>query len=813
MCAKVDSSAAEVDMGSEYAQRVARDAAAMLSSGDRDAESIVAGTLADVVRGHDRAAAAFDAFRHNPWASDAREAFVAALATLMAKDTTALDRVQRSVASARDRARRAQEDQDVGRRDLDDRHADASSAPATGTAWGTEPSTGSWFDVGSPRTGQIPSVGGSPGESIGPAAPPPLEHRPPPSVTPGYAAPPPSVTPGYAAPPLGDGPPPAPGSGGLRGRLGRMLRRVNPFSTRGADDGGLESLAPPPDEAHAQSPPPSSPDSAGLESAPANGGGDAAPYPAYPYLRPKDQVAGQEFLLQPEAPFVLDVGLNRSAPVEWAVVATPASVEVRTGMTVHVHLSYDPASFTIDEPMPIELQVTADDPYPRRGVTVTPLPVARPTNRRIAAHYLVDGKLRGIAFRTFRDVDALPVATPSPASLVDLTPLADEEAPDIVLAIYGADAASPGTFTMAAYPRDPGVAPPELGRIDLGAGAGGYMREMFKEGNRGAADPTGTYDKLTGIGWRIGAKIPTPIFHTLKAIAEAPDRDRPATMLLLTEESAVPWELAALGGNRDIQSAAGGSSPFLGAHFAIGRWPIAASTTTPPVPDPRSIEVHQAALVRADYEGVGDGWRPLDGAKQEVAALVNDYIPAIEWTPLIDEVKENLFSEVDVIHFALHGQVDGSPGESGLVLLRKDGDKVRPAYLSADEILGLLTRDPGPFPRRPFVFLNACQVGQGQELLGDYAGLAAAMIEAGARAVVACIWNVNDGIAGSISREFYRRADTGESPAEILRSVRTRYVRPAPGAPAPADPTTASVPTLIAYQYFGHPGMRVLRTR
>jgi hypothetical protein len=593
-----------------------------------------------------------------------------------------------------------------------------------------------------------------------------------------------------AAPP----PSPAPtrGMGGLFEGLGEAVRRINPFGGRGVAVTGNESVAT--DQESATAVP--------------------KPYPAYPYIRPTDHTPGQEYLIQPEVPFLLDIGLSKSAPIEQAVVATPAGLgEVREGMTVHVQLSYDPASLSIDGPTPIVLRVSAADPYPRQPVTVTPLATARPlSNRRIAAHYLVDGKVRAIAFRTFRDVDAAPLPKPAPAGLVDLTPLSDEDAPDVVLAIYGADAASPGTFTMAAFPRDADVAPPEIGRIELGPDGAGFMKQMFKEGNRGG-DPTGVYDTLTGIGWRIGSKIPDPIFQTLKSVAEAPGRDRAATMLLLTEESAVPWELATLGGQRDIESAAGGSSPFLGAHFAIGRWPIAGSVTSWPVPDPRPIEVHKTALVRADYEGVGDGWRPLPGAMSEVADLAHDYSPADEWSPVIDEVKDNLlFSDVDVIHFALHGQIDDNSGQSGLVLLRKDGDKVRPAYLSAEVILSLLTRDPGPpLPSHPFVFLNACQVGQGKELLGDYAGLAAALIAAGARAVVACIWNVNDGIAGSISREFYRRADTGETPAEILRSVRARYVRPAPGNAASDDPAHASVPTLIAYQYFGHPGMRVVR--
>jgi len=747
-------------MGTGPARSIAEAAAGVLSSRDAGARSIVAAAVADVVHGRGSAQIAFDAYLADPTGGASRRSFVDALADVLSTDAAALARVETAVEAAR----------------------------------------------GHPPTGEHAT------------------HLPLPEASPHFEdwdppAPVPSP-PSYRPSPHADGAPPSPGGsggGGLLERLGRAVRRINPFGSGEEATAGpqLESVTANADGAEAGGQDEAA--AVGAESATigeASPDAPAAPYRAYPYIRPTDHVPGQDYLIQPEVPFSLDIGTSRSAPVEAAVIATPAGLgEVRAGLTVHVQLSYDPASLSIDGPTPIVLQLTADDPYPRQTVTVTPLATAKPlSNRRIAAHYIVDGKVRAIAFRTFRDADAPPAPKSGSAGLVDLTPLADEEAPDLVLAIYGADAASPGTFTMAAFPRDADVAPPELGRIDLGLDSPGFMKQMFKEGNRGG-DPTGVYDALAGIAWRIGSKIPDPILRTLKAVAEAPHRERAATMLLLTEESAVPWELAALGGARDITSTAGGSSPFLGAHFAIGRWPIAESVASSPVPDPRPIDVRKTALVRADYDGVGDGWRPLPGAVSEVAALARDYSPADEWSPVIDDVKDNLlFSDVDVIHFALHGQVDDAPGQSGLVLLRKDGDKVRPAYLSADAILSLLTRDPGPpLPRHPFVFLNACQVGQGNELLGDYAGLAAALIAAGARAVVACIWNVNDGVAGSISREFYRRTDAGETPAEILRSVRTRYVRPAPGAAASDDPANASVPTLIAYQYFGHPGMRVVR--
>ena len=63
--------------------------------------------------------------------------------------------------------------------------------------------------------------------------------------------------------------------------------------------------------------------------------------------------------------------------------------------------------------------------------------------------------------------------------------------------------------------------------------------------------------------------------------------------------------------------------------------------------------------------------------------------------------------------------------------------------------------------RAPFVFLNACQVGSAGEMLGSYNGIAEAFLQAGATAVVAPLWNVDDTIAQKIAlllRGRHRRA-------------------------------------------------------
>ena len=103
----------------------------------------------------------------------------------------------------------------------------------------------------------------------------------------------------------------------------------------------------------------------------------------------------------------------------------------------------------------------------------------------------------------------------------------------------------------------------------------------------------------------------------------------------------------------------------------------------------------------------------------------------------------------------------------------------------------------------PFVFLNACQVGSGNQLLGDYAGVAQSFLYAGAAAVIAPLWSVSDRIAREMALAFYESAfDEGRSPAAVLRETRAKF---------DDDGTDSAAATFLAYQFFGHPGLRLAR--
>jgi len=139
----------------------------------------------------------------------------------------------------------------------------------------------------------------------------------------------------------------------------------------------------------------------------------------------------------------------------------------------------------------------------------------------------------------------------------------------------------------------------------------------------------------------------------------------------------------------------------------------------------------------------------------------------------------------NLLHFSLHGFFDRTGGEDGLLMV--DG-----RFLLPDQVRGV------DLPGRPFVFLNACQVGQGDQLLGAYAGMAAAFLFAGASAVIAPLWSIDDKVARAIARSFYEATLYGREPvsaAELLRRERAKFVSNAQSA------------TFVAYQFFGHPEM------
>ena len=86
------------------------------------------------------------------------------------------------------------------------------------------------------------------------------------------------------------------------------------------------------------------------------------------------------------------------------------------------------------------------------------------------------------------------------------------------------------------------------------------------------------------------------------------------------------------------------------------------------------------------------------------------------------------------------------------------------------------------------VVLSGCQTARGQVLPGEgVQGLVSAFLHAGARSVVASLWNVDDESTAGLMESFYRGLNCGLGKGEALREARLELLhrRAAPRLWAP----------------------------
>jgi tetratricopeptide (TPR) repeat protein len=172
--------------------------------------------------------------------------------------------------------------------------------------------------------------------------------------------------------------------------------------------------------------------------------------------------------------------------------------------------------------------------------------------------------------------------------------------------------------------------------------------------------------------------------------------------------------------------------------------------------------------------GAGD---QLAAARREVERLRHDYSGVETWSPDENGVRFDTanFGHRDVIHFATHANVrNDNPWRSGLVVQGagpvglRGGDVRDASLLTADTIAGLQIEVD-------LVVLAACESASGREIQGEgVAGLTAAFLAAGARAVVATLWPVEDRVAERFVGEFYRGLSRGSTVASALRAAQNR---------------------------------------
>lgn len=132
-------------------------------------------------------------------------------------------------------------------------------------------------------------------------------------------------------------------------------------------------------------------------------------------------------------------------------------------------------------------------------------------------------------------------------------------------------------------------------------------------------------------------------------------------------------------------------------------------------------------------------------------------------------LKAETLSDFRILHFATHALVDeASLTRTALVLAPGAGED---GLVTAGDLARLaLDAD--------LVVLSACRTARGKVLRGEGVhGLASALLQAGARSVVASRWPVGDRAAVRFVESFYRRLADGRSVGDALREAQLQSLR------------------------------------
>jgi hypothetical protein len=542
----------------------------------------------------------------------------------------------------------------------------------------------------------------------------------------------------------------------------------------GADRPGADAPPPPP---AAPAPGPAAP----APPAPAPAPGDAAPAaPSIGYgvleVPVKPVVIGK--------PFAVTVGLSGAFVEGSADKELPRPPGVGDTFKLQIQLQADIDALTVNEgsAWKVELEVTPEQRHPTKDVRLTAI---GGTARGVAlmAFFSIDGQAIGWMARPISIVaaegDEAPEAVSPDAS--ELAP-PGEHPPDLTIQIADDPNRRAGLLmwvvTVPPSFNVPLPKPEDL-RSDIGNDAETFARQVME--GVPTTSPLKLYEKVMGLGSAIADKIPEGVLETYRNVEAAlAAKGRVPTVMIHTREPYIPWELAVID-----KSPAPGRSPFLGARAAVGRWILPERGKGPAYPPPPQVKIRSMVVVSGDYRG-RLGWAGLPEARREAKDLAKEFkarpIDAAE-RPVLDLLKNK--PRAQALHFAIHGKFSPESAEQGMILV--DGQ------IEPDIVRGSVLTDT------PFVFLNACQLGAADQMLGDYAGMAQSFLLGGASAVIAPLWNVRDRLARQISLDFYRTvygsAEQGGriSAGEALRQVRAKFTGQSKNA------------TYLAYQLYGDP--------
>ncbi len=286
---------------------------------------------------------------------------------------------------------------------------------------------------------------------------------------------------------------------------------------------------------------------------------------------------------------------------------------------------------------------------------------------------------------------------------------------------------------------------------------------------------------------KIGRELYLELFPAGLREAYRTFRDSAETILLVSDEPWIPWELI------KPYDQAFGEDDFLCCRFSLGRW---LSGLNAPSADLGALEL--GAVRVACIEAGEAGGQELERAGDECRLLAElaERHSGVEPVILNDATHEAVDQLLrlggnGILHFIGHGVFsEDDPTSSQFVLA--DGRALQPRdLLGAIELR--IRQD------RPLVFFNSCEAARQGYALSRTAGWTSRWVrDCGCGAFLGPQWNVDDTGALAFARTFYGALENGKAIGSAAKEARLAARREAPGSTA-----------WLAYVVYAHPQARL----
>lgn len=154
---------------------------------------------------------------------------------------------------------------------------------------------------------------------------------------------------------------------------------------------------------------------------------------------------------------------------------------------------------------------------------------------------------------------------------------------------------------------------------------------------------------------------------------------------------------------------------------------------------------------------------------RDIASLVGSRADRVVRPPLETEVKSAITGQYRVLHFAAHAVIDEIVPRRSAIVMTPSGDE--DGLLQLNEIANLSVD-------ADLVVLAACRSHVGPNVRGEgMLSLSRAFMRAGAGAVLASLWDVDDAETRRFMRFFYESLGGGAAPDDALRVAQRRMIR------------------------------------